>query len=641
MSETKTAAILSVMLGTAGHVDHGKTSLVRNLSDFDTDRHPEERTRGMSIDFAVAPFPLPDGRIAGIIDVPGHEDFIRNMVSGASSIDLLLLIIAADDAIMPQTEEHLRIAKALGMSGLIAVITKTDLVSTEVLEMVTQEVRAFLTEAGYGDAPIVPVSNTAQTGLQELRDCIVEALSKIRLNSDERAFRMPIRQVFSAKGHGLILTGVPLSGQLSIDDPVEILPLGRAASVRGIQNYRQNSGSTEPHRSSAINIRSDLAAEELHRGMVLAAPGAYGVSEQVIAWFRNDSPTETIRSRSTLLFHSGTLGALAKVRFIDCSELAPGGEAFIRLRFEKPVTLAAGDRFVLRSNSRHHTFGGGRILSAHVSRSRKLSESLFDRLIRAKDALDSGDLFLCELFAGSQLSFSAELLKTRSQLPAPAFQRRLEDLQAKGDLLPLGDGAYLVKTRADELRLGIKRALQRYHQIQKFAWGMKPSYVCDLLKLPLGSFPGLEKVFLEDSELQMKHGRLALQSFEPQINQREIRLRDDILRIVEKAGIQSVARGNILEQLKITEVEFRAVLRLLIDENLLVLLGSNLLFQPVLESSRKALLELFQTQKIVEIGQFREKTGASRNVAALILDSFDSEGLTKRVENGRILTRKK
>lgn len=641
MSANESPSILSVMLGTAGHVDHGKTSLVKNLCGFDTDRHPEERARGMSLDFAVAPFPLPDGRVAGLIDVPGHEDFIRNMVSGASSIDLLLLVIAADDAVMPQTREHLRIAKSLGMSGIIAVLTKIDLVTPEMREMVEKEVKEFLSDSGFPDAPLVAVSNLTKAGIESLREEIFEKVRGIQFQADERAFRMPIRQIFSAKGHGLILTGVPMSGTLSLNDSVEILPLGKFASVRGIQNYRQASEKTEPHRSSAINIRSELSAEELERGMVLAAPGAYQTSEQIIAWFRNDSPDQTLVSRKTVLFHSGTMSCLGRLRFIDCTELAPGQEGFVRIRFTRPLPLAAGDRFVLRSNSAHHTYGGGRILGIHISRSRRLSEALFNRLILAKEALEKGDFFLCELLAGSPLTFSEETLFRSSQLGKQAFQQRLQLAKDSAQLLDLGQGAYLLASRVDELQLAVRRALQRYHQVQKFAWGMKPSYVCELLGLPQASFSQLELLLTKNGEMLMKYGRLALKDFQPQISSREIKLRDDILREVEHAGIQSVARGPLMEKLQMSEIEFRAVFKLLSEENLLVLLGNNILPISIIEHARKTLLQMFSEQKFVELGQFRERTGASRNIAALILDSFDAEGLTKRVEQGRILARKK
>lgn len=532
MKEGPAEEVVSLMLGTAGHVDHGKTSLVRNLTGFETDRHPEERERGMSIDFAVAPFRLPDGRTAGIIDVPGHEDFIRNMVSGASAIDLLLLVIAADDAVMPQTEEHLRIAKSLGVSGVIAVVTKTDLVSADLLEIVEADVRSFLARSGFETAPVVFVSNTERTGFETLLQEIVAAVGNLRTEPDRRAFRMPIRQIFSAKGHGIVVTGVPVSGTLAVDDEAEILPAGVAASIRGIQNYRMSFAQTEWHRSSAINIRTQAAPESLSRGMVLAAPGCYSSSQLIVASFRNDSAELVLQARKLVLFHSGTVRCGARARMIDCPEVGPGQEAFVRLKLEHPVCLAAGDRFVLRGAAKNETFGGGRILSISVPRSRRLTESLFNRLIRAKEAVEAKDYFLAELLAGSRTTFTRDALRLRSQTTGALFPEEVSRLVAAGELLDLGDGGYLVAARKAEAQEAIGRALQRYHQVQKFAWGMKPSYVTDLLGIPAGSYAALEAILLEHTGLITQHGRLSLAGFRPQIGAREIRLRDDVLKLV-------------------------------------------------------------------------------------------------------------
>ncbi len=629
--------IVSLMLGTAGHVDHGKTSLVRQLTGFNTDRHPEERERGMSIDFAVAPLQLPDGRTAGIIDVPGHEDFIRNMVSGASAINLLLLVVAADDGIMPQTEEHLRIAKAFGMSALIIVLTKVDLVPPELVDVVEADVQKFVEGFDFHDAPIVRVSNTTSEGITELRAEITSAFSNVNPPNDNRAFRMPVRQVFSAKGHGTVITGVPESGALRVDDQVEILPLGKNASVRGIQNYKYSTTETLSRRSTAVNLRFDFDPQEVTRGMVLAAPGLYRATTQIIAWFRNDSRSATLPPRGELLFHSGTLSALGKVRLIDCSEVPPGSEAFVRIRFAEPVALAAGDRFVLRQSTSHVTYGGGRILSVFVSQSRKLSEALFERLILAREAVEKSDYFLTELLAGSRFCFTSEDLRVRSQLPDSSRGTEISRMVHEGSLVNLGQGSWLVSARKKDLRLAIRRAAERYHVLQKFAWGMKPTLVCELLQLPATCFDKLSEILFADETLQLKHGRVALSGFAPQIGAREIRIREDVFRLIEDSGILSIARRSLLERLKLSEPELKSALRSLVEEELIVQLESNFVLRSHYDDARRRLLEIFAVKPVVELADFREKTGASRNVATYMLDAFDAEGLTRRTEAGRVL----
>lgn len=627
--------ILPVMIGTAGHVDHGKTSLVRHLTGRETDTHPEEKQRGMSIDLGVVPCPLPDGSIVGLIDVPGHEDFIRNMVAGASSVDVLLLIIAADDAVMPQTREHLTIARALGMVTPIVVLTKVDLVTSDLLDLVREEVQAFVASVGYADAPILPVSNLSGEGIGAVREALASAVRQVQRSEDRRAFRMDVRSVYQLKGLGTVATGVPRSGILRVGETVELLPGHRLSVIRSVQNYRRETSETRAHISSALNVR-DLSTEEVHRGMTLAAPGVYQDCSRAVVSVRNISVAQTLLKRTVLRMHCGTAAVTVSLRLLDCDELAPGRSGFASLLIETPIVLSADDPFILRSVSPSETVAGGRVVSVSPFRVKKVHEQLLERLIQAEELLNAGDSFGAEILASPQAVYREEELRLLTRLTADEAVSAVSEKHRSGILRSLG-GGWLVNAKADDLRAALKRVLTRYHLINPYVWGMKPELVCEQLRLPATCAAGLIKFFAEHEDFSEKYGRLALASFQPQISQREIKVRDDVLREIHRAGAASVARGNLLESLKVTPTELKFVTKLLVDENQIVILGSSFLLREVYESCRKQLLDLFREHREVEINQFRERTGTSRNLGSAILDSFDAEGMTRRTESGRVL----
>ena len=632
--------ILSVMVGTAGHVDHGKTSLVRQLTGFDTDATEEERRRGMSIDLAVAPCPLGNNAMVGIVDVPGHEDFIRNMVAGASSIDILMLVVAADDGIMPQTIEHMRIVTLLGMSRLLMVITKIDLVDRSLLDLLREDLSDFARKSGFQDAPIVEVSNLSGEGVEEVRGVLRQFASELVRSPDRRAFRMDVRKAFSAKGHGTVVTGTPCSGAIAVGDDLELLPEGKLTGVRSIQNYRTQTTVAKAHISAAINVR-DLVAEELYRGQTLAMPGVYEAVNEAVLFIHNVSADETIGSRPTFRLHAGAAVVNVTLRLIDCDEVVPGQDAFVHARFSHKVVLSAGDRFLLRTLSPSKTIGGGRVLSAGAKRPKRTTTGVLERLIAAKEALDAGKQLVCELLAGMNVVYSGERIQQLTRSSIAVGQAEIAEAAAAGIISPIGGGAWVVESRVDELRHSLTRALARYHQLNKFVWGMKPQLILELLNLPAGSYPNLFELLTRESELSIKHGRLAHSSFVPQISARQIKLREDILSRVSAAGVASVARGTLKEEIGLSESELKQLIRMLVDEDEVAVLGNNLVLASEYRRCREALVALFQHTQVVDLQAFRDATGASRNVATLLLDGFDAIGLTKRVEAGRVLVRAK
>jgi selenocysteine-specific elongation factor len=627
------------MVGTAGHVDHGKTSLVMHLTGCDTDRLPEEKARGLTIDLGFAACRLSGGGVVGIVDVPGHEDFIRNMVAGAACMDVLMLVVAADDGVMPQTEEHLKIVRLLRTPRVLVVITKIDLVDDEHLNLVRDEIGGFLARAGFPDAPVLAASSRTFDGLNEVRAQLEAMVGQVVRVPDRRAFRMNVENSFSVRGHGTVVTGVPVSGRATAGDRLELLPAGRATAVRSLQAYARDVQAAPAGACAALCLR-DVALEELRRGLTLAAPGVYRATTSATVWVENASTAGRLRRRDEVRFHSGTSGVLARIRLLDAEELGPGGRCFMQVTLSDPLALAAGDRFVIRSLTPVTTIGGGVILSARETRYRRETPGLAERLERALAAARAGDLLGAEMLAGpGAILDRAEVLRLTQMTGADADAAAAAKA-ASGELVDLGAGGWLVSARAGELAIAAEKAVVRYHQASPYVWGMEPVHVCRLLGLGGGSFERLVPFLTVGGRLAIRHGRLALADWQPAITARQIQLRETMLARLERSGVNAPARGDLVKDLGAAEPDMRVVLNLLVGEGLVNLLGSHIISASVLVDCRGKLRELFRDTETVGLPAFRKVTGLSRNLAVAMLEAFDSEGLTRRDGDGRVLVRR-
>ena len=359
--------IQPIVIGTAGHIDHGKSTLVRALTGIDPDRLKEEKARGLTIDLGFAPLTLPDGRLVGIIDVPGHERFIKNMVAGASGIDLVVLVVAADDGVMPQTREHLSIMGLLGVKRGMIVLTKIDIVDEEMVELAEEDVRETVAGTFLEDAPLYRVSAISGEGFEPFKDALFAAAGKVEPRAADGVFRMPIQRVFTAKGFGTIVTGIPLSGSVKVGDTLEVLPGGMKGKVRGIQAYKQKWESARAGHSTAINL-SDVSHKEVKRGCVASEPGFYRAARLIGARLTMlahlDRP---LQNRAAIRLHTGTIEAVGEVILLDAVELQPGETGLVQIRLEEPVVCAPGDAFILRLASPLMSLGGARSSKRVVS----------------------------------------------------------------------------------------------------------------------------------------------------------------------------------------------------------------------------------------------------------------------------------
>jgi selenocysteine-specific elongation factor len=631
--------VVAAMVGTAGHVDHGKTTLVGMLTGCDTDRLSEEKARGLSINLGFAPCVLPGRRMIGIVDVPGHKDFIRNMVAGAASIDVLMLVTAADDGVMPQTAEHMQIIRLLRRPRVMVVLTKIDLVDEETQELARDDVAEYMARIGYPDVPILPASNVTGDGLMAVREKLYELVDQVQDRTpDHRRFRMNVERSFSVEGYGTVATGIPISGQGKIGDKLELLPAGRPTSVRAVQVYKTDSDAAIAGACAAINLR-DIGPDELERGMTLVAAGAYEAITAFTATIESVAQDRALKRRFAAKLHVGTSISDATVRLLDGDSLPPGGRGLVEIRLGAPVALAAGDRFVIRSLSPVTTVAGGSVLATATGRLKRSSPHLLPRLESARDAIERDDDLASELLAGPRVVLKQSELRGLSRLEPEAEEERIQALVDSGVLVILGGGGLLVAPRLAELADRLAGELRRYHESHPWTWGMTSTHACEILDLPPKSFKGIGRALREDGRIGIKHGHLALVDFEPALTAKQIQTKDAILARIEEEGARPPAIGDLTQKLKISAADMKLSVKMLTDEGRIRTVGTNLFSVGKYEVFRQNLLSLFEKQDEVGLAEFREISGLSRNLAWSVLEAFDGEGLTRKVGEVRVLVR--
>lgn len=632
--------ILPVMVGTAGHVDHGKTALVRNLTGCETDTLREEKERGLTIDLGFAPCQLPGGRLCGIIDVPGHKDFIRNMVAGAASMNVVILVVAADDGVMPQTVEHLKVVSLLRTPRLLVALTKIDLVDSEIQDLARNDVSEHLSRMGYPGVPIIPVSNQTFVGIQTLKETLDSIVEKIEdSDSTDELFRMSVERTFSIKGHGTVVTGIPVSGRVYVGDKVELLPAGLSTTVRSIQSYSCSFENVEANVCGALVLK-DIDVRDVERGMVVASSGAFRAVTQAVVRIRNVSDNLRLKRTTPFKFHSGTAVVGATGRLISHTTLEPGQDGFLELKFAAPIVLACQDRYVVRTLTPPATVGGGAVLSIQGPSRMKAADPVVQlRLGMAGRAVDRKDPLMAELALAPSPVVAEKELACLSQRSLEPFRRLLQEREEKGEVLGLGAGMWLLPERLVEVVATIESALTRYHDAHPYAWGMEPASVCHLLDLPGACFSRLVSLVCFGTGLVCRHGRLALSSFSPRLSLKQRELMERLVDQVGAAGLAAPARGDLLTRLGIEEGEMALLVKLLVEEGTLAIVDNHLLLKSLFDRLRQQLLSLFESKGVVDILAFREATGVNRRMAQSVLEAFDAEGLTRRVEAGRVLAK--
>ncbi|GJM20430.1 MAG: selenocysteine-specific translation factor [Planctomycetota bacterium] len=623
--------IRPLIVGTAGHIDHGKSSLVTALTGVEPDRLAEERERGMTIDLGFAPYTHASGTTVGIIDVPGHERFLRNMVAGATSVDVVLLVVAADDGVMPQTREHLAVLELLGVRRGVVALSKVDLVDAELAELAEADVRGFLADGCFAEAPVVRVSTQTGEGLDSLRTTLDRLLDEATPRTDEGPFRLPVQRVFSAKGHGLVAAGVPLSGRVAPGDTLEIVGSGQPLRVRAVQAYGEVRDAGRAGHSTALNLAGG-ELDDLSRGDVLASPDVFRSSRFLALQFRALDSFAGLRARHAVRLHVGTSEVLGHaVRLADASD---DGHWPVQLRLDRPVCAAPGDRCVLRDASTLQLLGGGPILGLGEGRLKAFKPRVLADLAAREQALgDPLALALTELRAAGRRGRDVAELARDLGCPAGDLLPLLERALAEGELQREAErlfAAEALEELGDELVAWLKAEHRRQPLLE---W-------LDLSALRSG-------VSVEESALRaaMRHDKRLEQSAGGRVRRRGHRVnlppavreaRDRLLAELRSAG--SRPRSLARELPGLDERTTRELLDTMRRAGEVVLVGGLLFHAESLELLRAALIRHGRAREgAIDIPVLRDELDTSRKFLIPLLEHWDAEGLTVRHGDSRRL----
>jgi selenocysteine-specific elongation factor len=613
----------SIIVGTAGHIDHGKTALVGALTGIDTDRLQEEKRRGISIDLGFAHLDLPAVRI-GFVDVPGHERFVRNMLAGAAGIDALLLVVAANESIRPQTREHFDICRLLGVRrGLIA-LTKCDLVDADIASLVRLEIEEFVRGSFLEAAPIVALSATTGQGLDQLRQELARLGSAPTAKDASRHFRLPVDRVFTRHGFGTVVTGTLVSGAVHLEQEVEAYPLGRRLRVRGIQVHgRAVSGAIAGERT-ALNITGAEPAE-LHRGHVLSEPGLFAPTREIGCRLELLPGAAPLRHRAPLHFHSGTAEVRATARLVESLDPLPAGAcALLRFTLEEPLLLLPGDRFIVRRFSPVATLGGGVVLDPAPPCLRRSA------LAAHLQALAAGDSASCvrHHLAAAPFGAAVAALVRRTALLPPEIERA-------ATLLHLPEPWMILPERLSALGAALREAVTAFHRANPLRPGIPRE---QLRAAVLASAPAalLDELLALDSTLVAEADAVRLASHRVALQQDEQQALDRIESLFAAAGLRVPSERDVLSASGIDAARARRLLEILLRSRRLVRISADLVFHP-------AALEALKSQLVPRCGQrfsvadFKEWTGVSRKYAIPLLEYLDRQRLTRREGDQRVV----
>lgn len=621
-----------LVLGTAGHIDHGKTALIRALTGVDLDRLPQEKQRGITIELGFTQLRLPGGRTLGVVDVPGHERFVKTMVAGASGIDLVLLVIAADEGIMPQTREHLDICRLLGVRRGLVALTKVDLVDPEWVEMVREEVAEFLRGSPLEGAPIVPCSSVTGEGLPELLRALEEVAGQVEGRSAEGFLRLPVDRSFSVRGFGTVVTGTLWSGSVAVGDEVELLPRGLRGRVRSVQVHGQAVERSEAGARTALNLQG-VDRQEVRRGDVVVHPDTLRPTQLLdveLEWLASAHP---LRNGAVLRLHLGTSLCMARTLLLEGDRLRPGETGAARLRLSEPVVAMRGDRFVLRGGGQLQTLGGGRVLDPLPPPRRRARAAQRVRLLREGDPREVAALFLQE--AGLR-GMERQDLAMRSALSP----RGMEELLADRLAVAVGRRRLVHLRSLGELEERLLEFLREYHR----SFPQRPGASREELRGGLGEVE--EEVFdaalqrLVERQAVSVDGRLVrLRSHRVQLSPSQQRLKEELEAAFLRGGAHPPSLRGLLERFPDRRMA-QDLVELLVREGTLVRVKEDLYFHArVIEQVRDRLIQELQERGEVLPSRFREIASTSRKYAIPLLEYFDRQRITLRVGDKRVLRR--
>jgi len=629
-----------VILGTAGHIDHGKTSLVKALTGVDTDRLKEEKERGITIELGFTFLDLPGGIRLGIIDVPGHEKFVKHMVAGAWGIDLVALVIAADEGVMPQTREHLDICKLLKVKKGLVVLTKIDLVDRELTEIVKEEVAEIVQDTFLRNAPILTVSSVTGEGIPQLLSTLDHLSQEIKERSSDGLLRLPVDRVFVMKGFGTVVTGTMISGSLSLGETVQILPSGIEGKVRSLQVYGRGVEKAVAGERAAVNLQG-IETSVVERGDVLTRPNTLDPTQLIDAYLEYlPAAPRALKHRTMQRFHIGTTLTNASIFLLDREELAPGEGEFVQLRLERPVVALPQDRFVIRGSSAIQTIGGGVVLDSHPDKHKRHSSSVIADLRLLKDGTSEQALRQHIHHSGME-GINLEDLLNRVEVPSTEVQSTIRKMVEKGDLLFIDPEKLKVieKGRYQELRGMALSQLGDFHQRFPMKSGLSKEELRTKLppEVDVKLFQILINELIQSKEVVLEKDKLRLSGHQiSSVDEKGLFKRVEAS--VLKGGLQPSSPKELSEEWSEGEEEVRAIFEHLVHEGVLVKVKGELYFHRVpFENLKGELITYLKSHREITTPQFKEMTKASRKYVIPLIEYFDQIKLTLRLGDKRVL----
>jgi len=632
------------IIGTAGHIDHGKTTLAKALTGIDTDRLIEEKKRQISIELGFAPFRLPNGDQVSLIDVPGHEKFIRHMVAGVGGIDLVLLIIAADEGVMPQTKEHMQIIELLGIEHGIAVITKKDLVDQEFLMMVEEEVQAFLAKTILKDAPVISVSGTTLEGIESLKLLIQKQLSQIPERSSIGFFRLPIDRVFTLKGIGTVVTGTIYSGSVEVGQELAILPSNHKVRVRSLQVHSENVNKAYAGQRLAMNL-TGVEVDDIQRGDSVVSPNQWNPSQRIDVALQILKDIDfSIKQDSEIKLHVGTSEVLGNLILYDRKEAMPGEQIYGQLKLDEPIITSRKERFIIRRPSPATTIGGGTIIEPNANKHKYRKETVEQLKQKSKGTLE--DLILEQLMLPNQLFLTPLELSKLLVIPESRVKETLLKLTSIKRLTSFENGQlYTLTTTLDELMERITIHLNQYHQAYPLRLGqpkaeftkkilpnMKPKY----LQTIIGVLEQKQVIKLNDEYISTHDFQPSLPGkLEPKANQLE--------KTLIQQGFTPEDWDQLIEMLGISHQDKTELFSFWLNQGKILKLTDKLVIhQQTFEKLKQMITEFISKEGKITLQQAKEILQVSRKYLVPLMELLDRQKITvlKEGNNYRVLKNK-
>jgi selenocysteine-specific elongation factor len=631
----------NIMLGTAGHVDHGKTALVKLLTGCETDTLAEEKQRGLTIDLGFAPCRLADKRIVGIVDVPGHVDFIRNMVAGSHGVDVVIFVVAADDGIMPQTHEHLHILTLMGLRHGLVALTKTDLVEPERRTAVIEDLRRLLAGTFLANAPICPVSNITGEGYESFFEALNQVVDACEDRSSSGIFRVWVEDVFTIRGPGTVITGIPTSGRVRIGDPLTLLPAGLAGHVRRMQVYGEDATEARAGECVALNL-PEIDHQAVRRGMVLCESDAVAPVTMAEGELRIlDAVKGKIEDFLEVHLHIGTASVLARVAMLEETEMAAGQKQMVQLRLAEPLPLVPGDRFVVRANlpaqdqSGLTTIGGGRILGVSNVRLRRKKPWTLSSLAARRDALDDPERW-CELMLREGPPLSARELEKKCLLRPEEMTAVLDKLRANGRVVPLPGGTFTHSAVVEQTANKVLEAIAAFHTANPQRAGLAQE---ELLSIVGGAAEVCELAaasLVIAKRLERQGTVFARAGWRARVTDRDQQLSDRISAAFQSAGWAGPTASELATTLSEPLARVEKMINLLVEKAVLVRLDERIcIHRDALQAAKQVVLRLFAIKPLFSTMEFRDAVGVSRKYAVPLLDYLDRVRFTVRSGHDR------